>query len=354
MRYVSNRVSKMNKNLLVSIIIPIYNSEKFLHKCLDSVILQTYSNIEIILVNDGSTDMSPKICQSYVEQDSRITIIDEENNGLPMAVTKGVEFATGEYICFVDSDDYIAEDMIEKMLSVAKSHNADIVQCNYCRVYDDGNVPYYCFNQKKIFEKHEIVQATIQMLNFFEYISPQCSQYFSHSRWGKLIRTELIRLNIQHVDYRIHQGEDLHRILPVFLDSKTIVAIPEVYYYYVQHSGAATKRWSLTRPNDNKLLIEHAKEIATLKGVYQELSKAIAKKEYELGLNLIERTCAKDVPLSDDERIRLIVATYKSLKYVKIKYSDTHTKRKRYFMRILLKLHLYKQLLKKFNRRYTC
>lgn len=354
MRYVSIRESKMKNNLLVSIIIPIYNTEKFLHKCLDSVISQTYANIEIILVNDGSTDMSPEICRSYVEQDSRITIIDEENNGLPIAVTKGVEFAKGEYICFVDSDDYIAEDMIEKMLSVAMNYNADIVQCNYCRVYEDNKVPYYCFNQKKVFGKHEIVQATTQMLNFFEYISPKCSQYFSHSRWGKLIRTSLIRSNIQHVDYRIHQGEDLHRILPVFLDSKTIVAIPEVYYYYVQHSNAATKKWSTTRPNDNKLLIEHAKEIATLKGVYPELSKAIEKKEYELGLNLIERTCAKDAPLSDDERIRLIVLTYKGLKYIKIKYSDAGARRKRYLMRILLRLHLYKQLLKKFNRSYTC
>lgn len=343
----------MKNNTFVSVIIPVYNTEEFLPKCLDSVVSQTYSNIEVIIVNDGSTDMSPKICQAYAAQDSRITVIDEENSGLSTAVTKGVEFAKGEYICFVDSDDFISREMIEKMVLVATSYDADIVQCNYSRVYTDINVPYYCFNNSKIFEKHEIIQATVQMLNFFEYMHPGRSQYFSHSRWGKLIRTELVRSNIQYVDCRIHMGEDLHRMLPIFLDSKTIVAIPQVYYYYVQHCKAATKGWASSRPFDNKLLIEHAKETANIKGVYDELSQAIAKKEYELGLNLIERTCAKDVPLSDSERVELIASTHKGLKHIKIYYSDAYTRRKRWLMRTLLKLRLYKRLLRKFNRRYA-
>lgn len=339
----------MRKDSLVSIIIPVFNTEKFLARCLDSVVCQTYKNLEIIIIDDGSTDNSARIYRDYAQQDSRISIVVKENGGPSIAVTQGVEIAKGEYISFVDSDDFISEIMIENMLDVAYQYNADIVQCNYSRVYDETNVPYYCFNQLKVFEESDCILATIQMLNYFEYMRPQNHQYFSHARWGKLIRTQLIRSNLEYMDYRIQMGEDLHRLIPIFIDSKKIVAIPEIYYYYVQHGKGMTKVWSKTRPNDNKLLIENANKIAKIKGVHNELRLAIAKKEYDMGLDLIERTCAKNIPLANDDKVELMKSTYKAIKYVKIKYCTFHAQNKRRLMRILLKLRLYRLIMKIFN-----
>lgn len=122
----------------VSIIIPVYNSSETLEKCLESVMCQTYKNIEIICVNDGSIDNSVSIIKKYQKQDSRIIFIDQKKNFGP-AITKntGIDAATGDYLSFVDSDDYINEDMIEKMINYAENNKLDIVRCHYNN-YNDG------------------------------------------------------------------------------------------------------------------------------------------------------------------------------------------------------------------------
>ena len=122
---------------LVSIIIPIYNSSKYLMECLDSVINQTYSNLEILLINDGSTDNSKDICESYLKNDKRIKLYNQNNSGPSVARNKGLSLANGKYIIFIDSDDFIELDMIEKMYNVATDKNVDVVVCAYNEVYED-------------------------------------------------------------------------------------------------------------------------------------------------------------------------------------------------------------------------
>ena len=122
-------------SISVSVIVPIYNKEKYLHDCLNSIIGQTLDSIEIILVDDGSTDKSKDICQEYLNKDSRISYYYQENEGLASARQTGIELAKGEYIGFIDGDDWIDLEMYEKMYSKAKEYDADVVFCN--RMYNN-------------------------------------------------------------------------------------------------------------------------------------------------------------------------------------------------------------------------
>jgi len=118
-------------NELISIIVPIYNVEIYLEKCLNSIINQTYKNIEILLINDGSSDNSLRICKKYQKKDKRIVLINKKNGGLSSARNAGIDKASGNYLLFIDSDDYIEIDMIEKLYNNIKSNNADISICNF-------------------------------------------------------------------------------------------------------------------------------------------------------------------------------------------------------------------------------
>ena len=122
----------------LTVIIPVYNSEKYLHECIDSIIKQTLKNIEIICVNDGSKDTSLKIIEEYSTQDPRIVIINKANGGLSSARNAGVKIATGEYIGFVDSDDWVDSDFYEKLFVIAKNNAADMAMANFVQFYDSG------------------------------------------------------------------------------------------------------------------------------------------------------------------------------------------------------------------------
>ena len=120
----------MNDNL-ISIIVPIYNVEKYLNQCIQSIVKQTYKNLEIILIDDGSTDKSPELCDEWATNDKRIKVIHQKNQGAAMAKNQGLESATGELIAFVDSDDCIKIDMYERLYKLLKEKQCDIVECGY-------------------------------------------------------------------------------------------------------------------------------------------------------------------------------------------------------------------------------
>ena len=142
-KMISFKVVKMGeekmKDELVSIIIPVYNAEKYLEECLESVVNQTYHNLEIILIDDGSTDKSGKICDEYAQKDSRIKVIHKQNEGISQARNIGIEMAKGEYIQFVDSDDYVDLDLVETAYSLARKNEADIVCFSHYTVKESEN-----------------------------------------------------------------------------------------------------------------------------------------------------------------------------------------------------------------------
>ena len=126
--------------MLVTVIIPVYNVEKYINRCLDSVIRQTYKNLEIIIVNDGSTDNSGKMCDEYAKLDNRIIVIHKDNGGLSQARNIGIEKSTGEYICFIDSDDYVELNMIEDLYNACAKNEVKMVWANKFRELENGKI----------------------------------------------------------------------------------------------------------------------------------------------------------------------------------------------------------------------
>lgn len=148
------------KDCLVSVVIPVYNVEKYIVQCLDSIIKQTYENIEIIIVDDGSTDNCPLICDNYSEKDKRIKVVHKVNGGLSDARNAGIKLSKGEFICFVDSDDYVDKKMIQKLLEGITINDADICCCEYKKVKDnetawntDSKSAYKCISSRNFLKE---------------------------------------------------------------------------------------------------------------------------------------------------------------------------------------------------------
>lgn len=191
----------------VSIIVPVYNVEKYLDKCIESIVNQTYRNIEIILVDDGSPDKCPEICNEWAKKDDRIKVIHKENGGLSSARNAALEIAQGDYITFVDSDDWIENDMIQSMLTCAAKNDADIVCCGF---YFD-NVDTTGHLQK--FEKAEYENEEIVLNLLLDNIRPEvCSKLYS---------AELI--NQFRFDESIKYAEDLPFNFYLMLKAKNFV-----------------------------------------------------------------------------------------------------------------------------------
>lgn len=166
------------KNPLISIIVPCYKVEKYLHKCIDSIICQTYSNLEIILVDDGSPDNSGKICDEYAKRDNRIKVIHKKNGGLSDARNTAIDIATGEYILFIDSDDYVSFNHVEHLYEVISKYNSDIAIEDLTPFYE-GTEPDTSYNEKKkdlVFNSND---ALIKMFYQKDFDTCACSKLYN-------------------------------------------------------------------------------------------------------------------------------------------------------------------------------
>ena len=213
---------------LISIIIPVYNVEKYLSKCLDSVANQTYKNLEIILINDGSKDNSLQICQEYKNKYSNIKLINQENSGIAVVRNIGLKEANGEYIAFIDSDDYIDADMIEKLYFSCKQNNSDISCCGV--YYEDEKGNYYL---KNIFEQPQEYSNIEALRNFL------LAKGIDSSLWNKLYLKTLWN------DITFPVGEiyeDLAVLYKILYKSKKITHIGIPKYHYVTRIGSITHR----------------------------------------------------------------------------------------------------------------
>lgn len=137
--FMTEGIQEDMKTELISVIIPVYKVEKYINRCVESVLVQNYHNIEVILVDDGSPDNCGIICDRYADKDSRVKVIHKTNGGLSDARNAGLNIATGQYICFIDSDDYIEKDMLKDMYDNIVRTGADITICNYCAVDNEGH-----------------------------------------------------------------------------------------------------------------------------------------------------------------------------------------------------------------------
>lgn len=213
----------------ISMIIPVYNAEQYLKKCVDSVRAQTYGNLEIMLVDDGSTDSSGELCDAYAEKDERIRVVHKENGGLVSAWKAGVKECSGEYVSFLDSDDWINPEMLSEMSAYLTGNDREMVISDYIIERDDGSQEYVWqklapgeYGRKEIEEK------------IFPCLLGQEERYITISRCMKLISKRLISENGNYTDPAIIVGEDTTIMLPVLLDCQRIVAMDhKAYYHYL-------------------------------------------------------------------------------------------------------------------------
>ncbi len=235
----------------ISVIIPVYNCEKYLHKCVDSIINQTYAGFEIILVDDGATDKSPSICDEYSVHDERIKVIHKQNGGVSSARNAGLKFATGDYITFVDADDWLEIDAFEKMLHMVEP-DVKIYFWNL-NIYRDGM-------SKKV---SDIIQWKSVEECMLEVVHcPKEQNNLIRACWGKLYRRDCIKGVL--FPENLYIGEDACFLLDCLMKVKStneIRVYNEVIYNYRYVSTSATKRYKKDLLSQSTQHIEYIKKI---------------------------------------------------------------------------------------------
>lgn len=225
-------------NPLISIIVPVYNVEKYLRPCLDSILSQTYTNWEAILVDDGSKDNSGMICDEYAQKDSRFIVVHKENAGVAQARITGFENSKGELITFVDADDYVASEYIEKLSAPIITYNVDMSACNHYDVHDTKMVSrpmlIGLFDNPKDF-----------IVNHYMYDTSLKKQGMSRMLWAKMYRRKYVESGLQK-GLGLWFGEDQVMVFDILYNITSFVQIPEPMYYYIQRDGQATKKYDLS------------------------------------------------------------------------------------------------------------
>ena len=262
-----------NNEAIVSIIIPVYNAQKYLANTLDSVLKQTYKNLEIILVDDGSTDNTEEICESYAKIDSRIKVINKENGGVSSARNYGLALAKGEYISFVDSDDFLVADMIETLVDDIQTTNAEVAVCGYWHVTEEEY-------------KNIINNSKSRALTKLELLSNPINYFYSKTlmpfMWNKIFERRLIE-KIKF-DETINYGEDyLFCAMAYMKANKACYRTDKKYFYIKRNDGLSMSEGSVEfwsgYARSKKILYDKFVEINAgedlLKGIWREYCIAI-------------------------------------------------------------------------------
>lgn len=221
----------------ISVIVPVFNVEKYLYKCIDSIVNQTYSNLEIILVDDGSTDNCGVICDNYSLKDNRIKTIHKKNGGLSDARNAGLEVAAGDYVSFIDSDDYIHKSFYEILIGLIVKYDGDIAQCEYLNIYEEDTNN---FNKDKfhIDEKVTVLDNNAVLNNLFNenYINTVVV-------WNKLYKKDLFK-DIRYPKGKVHEDEyTTYKVL--FNTNKMILTCRQMYYYLQRSTSIMGKGFNI-------------------------------------------------------------------------------------------------------------
>lgn len=275
----------------ISIIVPVYNVEEYIHRCIDSILAQTFKEFELILVDDGSPDQSGKICDEYARNDNRIRVIHKKNGGLSDARNAGIAVAQGDYFGFVDSDDYIESDMYEELLEACIVHNSKIAMCGRYNVYENEIQPFFSFEGFKVWNSREAIE---KLLTWDNIDSSACDKLFSRNLFEEL-RFPVGKYN-----------EDIYIMTQIIHQAGKIVHIGDAKYYYFHRLDSITtenfseKKLDLLEANQKvtelvkkyyphlEMKVEsfNLKGIIYLSGLLQDKH---CKKEYARSYNLIKK-----------------------------------------------------------------
>lgn len=263
---------------LVSIVLPIYNVENYLDRCVRSVISQSYKRLEIILVDDGSLDSCPQKCDEWAKMDNRIKVVHKKNAGLGYARNTGIENASGEYICFFDSDDYIAADTIEKAYAAAVSQNCDMILFGHHDVNAQGKIvkTYIPKTKKKCYIGSEIQNELLPELISADPISGESSNLWL-SAWCSLYSMQMIvDCNWRFVSERDIISEDVYSLLCLYKNVKRAAIIPEAFYYYCENSTSLTHSYRKDRFSRIKFFYRQCLDICEKLGYNAEIKRRLA------------------------------------------------------------------------------
>lgn len=240
----------------VSIIVPVYKTERYLNRCIDSILAQTFTDFEIILVDDGSPDKSGEICEEYAKKDKRIIVIHKKNGGLSDARNFGLDVAQGEFIGFVDSDDYIENDMYEKLIVACERNNSKISMCGRYNVFVEELRPLFAFEGHKIWDSKKAIE---NLLTWDNIDSSACDKLFSKDLF-KQIRFPVGKYN-----------EDISIIAQIIHNAGKVVHIGDAKYYYFHRSNSITTEQFSERKLD--LLEANQKVVDLVNNNFPELTK---------------------------------------------------------------------------------
>lgn len=278
---------------LVTVVVPIYNVELYLDQCVESILNQSYTNLEIILVDDGSTDNSASMCDAYCLREDRIKVIHKKNGGLSSARNRGIDVATGTYIIFVDSDDYLHPCMVEKMIKTAMLHDSSIVCCDYT----SSNFPSSEMNDV------EILDNSLAICRLFDDSAFKCYA------WNKIYKKDLFD-TIRYPHGKLF--EDIPVTYDLFKKTDKIVYLKNKLYYYRIREGSITKSKFTA---GNRDLLEAINYV-----IDDACSAGIASSKLWLGymsyyLNYVKKGFAVGIDIADDysKIIKIVRKNYKSI-----------------------------------------
>lgn len=283
---------------LVSVVIPIYNVETKLRRCIDSIINQSYSNLEIILVDDGSPDACPQICDDYAKKDVRIKVIHKDNEGLGFARNTGIEYATGKYICFFDSDDYVELETIAETCSVAETFNADMVCFGHIEETENGRIIENRLpnTPKDLFVGEEIKKELIPLVLSH---NPETGEDWnlSLSAWSAMFSMEVIRAHSWlFVSERECISEDIYSVLEFYGYCNRIVHIKKAFYHYISNPLSLSKSYRKDRYEKLKILAEKLFELTKKMGQEKELCNRVKSIFLGLTIGAVKQIVSSDEP----------------------------------------------------------
>lgn len=226
---------------MLSIIVPVYNVEKYLNQCVDSILAQTYKDFELILIDDGSPDGCPEICDDYAKKDARVKVIHKENGGTQTAIIEGVKASVGEYIGFVDSDDWIDPNMYEVLMGLMKKYDLDCAMCDFKEVYQGSNGI-----QTELSSDFGIPEGLYHGENYEEFVhhlipNPSEGRFIKLVRWNKVFKRDKIYEYVMGADCDIIYGEDKIVIFPALINCKTVFYTKENLYNYRRGNDSITR-----------------------------------------------------------------------------------------------------------------
>lgn len=250
---------------LVTVIVAVYNTEPYLEECVKSIVNQTYRNMEVLLIDDASPDNAPKICDEYAAKHEFIQVVHKENGGVSSVRNLGIEMAKGEYVCFIDSDDYLHKDYLKEMVAAIEKNNADVAVCGSYRQKESGDFKQMCCKENGLLDNTKAMS-----LMFYD-------NAFGAYPWNKLYRKSIIDKYDIKYDLSLRMSQDLVWVTTYMKECKKVEYVAKPLYYYRYNQNSVCRNIKNTGVFDRKKLItlqahEMTKEI--IKDCNDEINKA--------------------------------------------------------------------------------